>query len=521
MPKICSVLVLLLLLTNKLGAQLHPREGDSLNYRLIAFIVPSGGERKMARSYDAGARYTLQVATGTYDNDSAFNAHIDVTRESKENVIMAKVAQFSTAYTWRVAYKPKNGAVQPGPLRHFTTRRPIETIGGSTRLRVTRSAQKYADAYVMLDHNKSLYDMNGELLWFLPDIKGVTDRASLRDLKISPRNTITFLIDMMAYEINWDGDILWKAPDNGKVNGEKKEYYHHEFSILSNWHYMVMGNQALLCKLPAPENKYELPTICKNQSKPDSASKLYRKLQFGTLIEYGPKGDVLWSWKSAEHYADKRLKDYLKLAGISEYALHDNAFYFDERNKEIYISCKNFSAILKVKYPQGNITAIYGSKFVPGSEAVADTLFCAQHNIMKGADGSLYLFNNNNCNFGEAPKIVKLREPTRKGEGVTKIWEYPCPLEGANTEKAASARITTGGSVYELPDGSIFTSLCSPYASVFIVSPEKEILWSAIPELLSKAEGRWVLLPQYRASIITDPRKIEYVARNTNLHRFE
>ena len=40
--------------------------------------------------------------------------------------------------------------------------------------------------------------------------------------------------------------------------------------------------------------------------------------------------------------------------------VHENAFFFDEKNKVIYISFKYISTIIKLKYPEGIVLNTYG-----------------------------------------------------------------------------------------------------------------------------------------------------------------
>jgi hypothetical protein len=107
------------------------------------------------------------------------------------------------------------------------------------------------------------------------------------------------------------------------------------------------------------------------------------------------------------------------------------------------------------------------------------------------------------------------REPTSGKTGLEKIWEYQCTPDGINRRKQLSvpqkdlngrllqAHHTSGGNVIEMPDNSLFVSMSGPYCKVFIVSQDKEILWSALPEKRNPVEKEWNPVSEYRASIIT------------------
>jgi len=101
--------------------------------------------------------------------------------------------------------------------------------------------------YIYLDGSRTLYDLNGNPVWFLP----AKDGMEIRDMKITPQGTITYLNGSDIYDVNYDGNILWKGPNTSVVNGDSIEHYHHEFTRLSNGHYMVLGYK----KLGASANK--------------------------------------------------------------------------------------------------------------------------------------------------------------------------------------------------------------------------------------------------------------------------
>ena len=90
------------------------------------------------------------------------------------------------------------------------------------------------------------------------------------------------------------------------------------------------------------------------------------------------------------------------------------------------------------------------------------------------------------------------QEPANNKGTLKKIWEYQCTVEGNNDRK-----FNHGGSVTELPDGSMFVCMASNYSKVFIVNHDKKTLWSAIPEKWNATYRKWVDTHQYKASIIS------------------
>jgi len=149
--------------------------------------------------------------------------------------------------------------------------------------------------------------------------------------------------------------------------------------------------------------------------------------------------------------------------------------------------------------------ATYGELYVPGNLEMKNDLFCGQHACRRSIDGYIYLYNNNSCNrlCGQMPTILMLQEPVKKGDALKKVWEYECTLDSLPADEQAKIKFETGGGVYELPDRAILCCMAGSYDKVFIVSRDKKVLWSALPEQWNPFEKKWKVVPGYRASFIT------------------
>jgi len=497
-----TILSLLILIPQYLKAQIAPAEDRVLNYRIIGFSIPQ--EQKVAN-------YTLEIAAGNYNSEDSFKKNIINTLHSKTNKIIAEVPSFGSAYTWRVVYAFSKSSKTITALFHFNTGKIPEVDTNITRLRITKAALEYDSAYVFLDDNKTLYDMNGRPVWYLPKIEGFP--ITPRDLKLSPQGTITFMYDP-PYEINYNGDVLWKAPQKGIVSGDDAEHFHHEFTRLANGHYMVLGEDSVLWRPDRPSSKGNNPD---KQINKEANSASDKKLQFGTLIEYDEQGNVTWSWKSADYFAASDLKYFTPPGDNPGIDVHENAFYFDEKNKNIYISFKNISRVLKVKYPEGTVINTYGEIYKPGVPQTGTGLFCGQHACKLSDSGYLYLYDNNTCDSGQLPKIVMMKEPGSENEGLKIIWEYDCTIKGKKTEELKNDFIS-GGNVMELSDHNIFACMNgSSYCKIFIVNKDKKKLWSARPERWDETTKKWYPVSQYRASIIENRKDLERLIWNAEL----
>jgi hypothetical protein len=181
------------------------------------------------------------------------------------------------------------------------------------------------------------------------------------------------------------------------------------------------------------------------------------------------------------------------------------------------VSYKNISRILKVKYPEGTVERAYGETYKPGVPELGNGLFCGQHAINISQDGYIYMYDNNSCNVTELPKVLMLEEPRPEKEGLKKVWEYDCTDGDLGKREKRKDDFLSGGNVVELPDHSIFVCMSGVYSKLFIVSPEKKILWAALPEYWNKSEERWFPQTEYRASIIVNRADIERLIWNADV----
>ncbi len=246
MYKILTGLFFLFIIPHQLRAQVLPKEDSKLNYRLIGFSFPQA---------QPGSKYKVEIAQGNYSNEQLFKKNIFRSYTGDKNEIIGEVPAFGKQYTWR-SVATKNAAITKSALYHFSTMTSKRVDTNNTRLRIIKHTQKYKDAYVFMDGAKALYDMNGRPVWFLPTIDGLpAEQFSLTgDMQLTKSGTITFMTNRQGgqvYEVNYNGDVLWRGPNTGQVSGDTVENYHHEFTRLSNGHYMVMGEEHVRWKLPS------------------------------------------------------------------------------------------------------------------------------------------------------------------------------------------------------------------------------------------------------------------------------
>lgn len=492
MNKLLITLLFLVGCNSQSFSQIFPSEGSALNYRIVGFEPFSG------KYPDA---YTIQIASDNITDAGLFSKNIIKSVKCRSIQPVVELPSFGSSYTWRTITTFRNKSVY-SDLHHFSTAFSYRADTGKIRLTVTSGAQKYKDGYVFIDETATLYDMTGKPVWFLPESFG-TGRGAIRDLKLTQQGTITFLAGCNAYEVNYDGEVLWKAPDNGLVGGNGRESYHHEFTRLSNGHYMALGNES--CEVP----RYNADGSIQHDI---NGKAMTMPVFFGTVIEYDVNGNVVWSWKSSKYSKESDLVNYFS-DPLSILDLHENAFSFDEKEKVVYVSFKNIDRIVKIKYPEGTVLNSYGETYSKGGRSGNKGLFCGQHACKASSIGCLFLFNNNGCSPKSAPKVRQFREMKDKNHSLRELWAFECPVDrNSQTEYA------TGGNVIELPDNALLVCMGGEDSKVFIVGMDKKILWTAQPQQFNTVKNSWTAMSGYRASMVTDHMQLQKLIRSTQSH---
>jgi hypothetical protein len=465
----------------QLNAQVFPQEGKSLCYRLIGFSFPAQPNT---------VKYKIDISKGTYASDGMFEKNITKSLTITDNKVITEVPSFGAEYTWRsISYTAGNVATK-STLHHFTVKKVPEVDTSVTRLRIIEGAKTYQDAYMFIDGNMVLYDMKGNPVWFLPGLERAPKNAvAARDIRVTPEGTITFFTANRPFEINYDGKVLWQYPRGETV------VMHHEFTRLGNGHYMGMiyedlsGHSRQIIPDSIPHYVY------------DSAG-FFRSTRYSNIVEVDENCHTVWQWSGLKYQNTsdlgmRRTAD----CSLSDFDLHENSFFFDEKEKVIYLGIRNLNRIVKIKYPEGNVLNTYGPKYKQGIPLKENSVFCGQHSCKRSPNGYLYLFNNNSCNTS-LPTVVKLKEPGPGGSDLKKIWEYQCTVEKDGIAVIGNSRFVSGGSVTELPDKTMLVMMGLPYPKVFIVNNDKKVLWSAIPERFDPFAKKWAYTDQYRAYLL-------------------
>jgi len=474
------------LLSTGIYAQQLPAENDTVNYRLAGFSEPFK---------DKHGQYLLEVAEGHYTSPAEFEKHIIITKTGNDNKIIATLPAFSMPYTWRMSPMAANGnKVATGTLHRFRTGTLAFTDSSRYRLRIIDTATHHKDMLVFYDDFKAICDMKGNVLWYLPVIPRIVEEfMNIRDLKPTGAGTITFMGGTSICEIDYNGNVLWEQPKGKEIPRDSNvQAYHHEFTRLRNGHYMVAAFDLGTIELNITHLDTSGPRRLKLQFYKGEDGKYYRQFPVGCIKEFDAEGNLVWTWHAPASLINntefiKRMPRFAE-----ELTPHMNSFYFDEDRNYIYASYRNAHTILKIKYPEGNVVAMYnGNKKTPPD-------FRAQHCVRLNANGDILLFNNNflmgrdTSAFKKSSYVTVLKQ--MPDNTLKKKWEFSCRID-----TAAAPSTGSGGGVFELSDGCIISTVGTA-GRTFIVDPSKKVVWNAVTE--EKGDEGWHHYSQYRVSII-------------------
>ncbi len=523
-----------LILPAKTWTQILPKENSKLNYRIIGFSFPL---------MSGASNYKIEISTCLCNTEESFQKHIIVSFSGDSNKIIGEVPEFGKEYTWR--YIGMNAAQTKSNFYHFSTSFGPEVDTNVTRLRIMKPAEKHQDAYIFSQNTRTLYDMNGKPVWYIPELTEmpVGNDIIYGDFKITKQGTITFgrigKDYEQEYEMNYDGDILWRSPKTVKLSRasleDKHEEFvrnsngdymsccypadncHREFMRLATGNYMVLSSEFMWIKLPIVNTRKFMRSHEKDESiRQDDNKEVYERVEFGNLIEYDAKANVVWSWNSSKYFIGSDVFHYRTQDSVFDMdQVHENAFYFDEKSNEVYISFKHISRIIKIQYPSGKILRVYGKIDEQNAPGYFNGLFFHQHNCGLTQEGYLSMFNNNDVYTGSLPSLLLMQEPVSENGTLRKVWEYECTTEGRDTTGKVP-NFGAAGNFTELPDSSFLACMTSvEYTKIFIINRDKKILWSAFPERWNPVAQKWKAIIEYRASAILNKKELERLIWNT------
>lgn len=443
-------------------AQVIPPAGSLLNYTQIMFEYPA---------LPGAEVYVIQVAE--YAADGNFKQPVVEQRDSTTATLIAGLS-FGKKYQWRYA-GILNGKKDKwnGPFEFsILDNEPVKTNLWQLHV-IKNNALQNTGGLIIPDFLRAAFDRNGNCVWFLPQVGASPNtRRSLRDLRCTADGNFSFISEVNgaigAFVCDINGKLLWQAPNAGGMPCQGTEYYHHDFKLLPNGNYMVLS--------------------MKQKCDTTQMQQVLSRGEYGTILEYNKKGEIVWQWSSEKNLADTDVavakEEEAKIAkpgkpGLKETeknrateGAHLNAFDTDSSGQYVYAGFRNISRVIKIDKKTGQIVRSWGRLMPSGQAKEGNQFFYTQHDVNLLSNGNLAVFNNNN--FGltrRAAGAVIFNQPA--GDTSRIVWEYNYP-----GDSSAQSGYNRGGNVDELTNNAYL--VCNGMGGkIFEITTDKQITWDA------------------------------------------
>lgn len=457
-------LFLFVTISNSVNAQFSPAKSDTLNFSSILFEFPW---------VDGANSYEISVL-----NQSGKG---NLTAVSEANKLVLNGLNFGDSYTWKVrgvtAIGEKLPWSHPIPF-HIATSDYIDPnkfrYDGK---KLDRS--KSSRSLILLDYGRVAINKVGKPVWFLPKTDSLFNQLLIRDLKMTQSGTFTAIFGESAIEFDRKGTILWTAPDDGRVNGEAREHYHHEFTKLPNGNYLVLGQDHVKRRVPHSNDSLEI--------------------EFGTVIEYNPEGRIVWSWNSNDYFTDA---DLFSRKNGDRYNTRSHMNAATMYNNEVYVGFRDISRIVVIDKKTKKVIESYGAPGGFSEPHAAVGFFRRQHDALRLSDGNMAVLNNDSIMDPSVVSSVVVFSRMQQGNS-EKLLDFKLNFDELTNGKSAKT-----GNVNELPDGNLMVN-CGDLNRFIELTRSGEVVWSMFAEQYDRQTGAWKAFPQYR--IFPTPSLYPYV----------
>lgn len=457
MKKALTIISFCLFFQQSLMAMISPANGAKLNYRQIMFEYDQ---------FEGTDYYMVHVASKSYRNTSL--------------ALIISDFEFGKSYTWYYEAFKDDKSIFKSEQYNFSINNSylIDPALFRSIVNTPYKGDKKNEIF-FLDYRGIAVDRDGKPIWFYPYNASSTEQdPNFRNLRMTSEGSIILIDDSSCYEIDRDAKRLWIAPNDGKISGEAKEFYHHDFMKMPDGSYLTSGY------------KYRDEPNLLNPS-------VQTKVRYNTLIQYSKGRQILWSWDEKDHVPAENIWAIYGAQDMNIAGTHLNAFDYNAKDDAIMISCRHNSSIIKVDKKTGKLIytlGLYGNK-----EKAAGIVppFLHQHGMSVLPGGRFLLYDNN---AGEVvnpgvtyPRVMIIQEP-KKGNEVNKVWEFECV-----SKRFPRGIFGKGGYAAPLPNENIL--VCMGGANyIFEVTPAKEVIWECSFEKHNSATGNWDGFINYRSS---------------------
>jgi hypothetical protein len=414
-----------------------PEPGASLNHTQVMFEYPA---------VENAVEYQIVVEEIVLRGKQEPQYISVANQKDYSTATLIKNLKLGTNYRWMVIAMDKDGkSISKSQYFEFNT--AVENWSDSqwNILRVTKNTTS-DNGLVAIDFARAVYDRNGQIVWVVPAVDEKIGRGDIvRDLRITPQGTFTFLAAQSAFEVNVDGKILWSGPNNKAVRKNSgTDYYHGNLIRTATGNYLTLGNEAVKTVVNSGD------TVV---------------LNYPYITEYNWMGKQTWMWSSRNYFRQEEIIVNPGKGGTPYSKAFLSSISTDATGQFVYAGFRMLGMVLKIERITGKVVARYTGNFTN------------QHDVNVLHGDSLLLFNNNGDslrNNGNSSVQVMQMKPG-SNELVT-LWEFDLRHEAGysrNANKYGNAELLRNGNIL-IGGGSL--------ASVLEVTPEKTIVWQAYCE---------------------------------------
>ncbi len=310
--------------------------------------------------------YEISIFRLLSPGESAIMERVVTVKTADIASLVTQGLEFGNNYRWQYRAFKKKKLIATSNWNYFTILRSAQVMKDSFRTEISFTRPPGREI-IFLDYSAMAIDKRGNPVWFLPVNTDSLSKLVTRDLELTPYGTITHLNVHGAYEKNLQGDILWKAPDDGRVSGGIKEEYHHELKKNNDGSFMVCGS---------------IYNDLADGKRSNAAS-----VKYNTVIHYDTGGKILRSWTETGSMTRDSL---FRQAHSSNQGGHLNGFAITPDGNRVFMSFKNLSDVYLYDFVSGRfITSIKRPPFSGPFD------FNQQHGPFLTAGNQLLIYNNN------------------------------------------------------------------------------------------------------------------------------
>lgn len=448
-----------------LYAEYRPAQGAQLNFTQVLFEydeVPGASDYRITITDRSGSQQPLVV------------------RNASLAFIQSTGLVFGHQYVWYVEALRNDRPIHRSDIFIFDIRLGFQADTSFFRADAEAiDSLQYRGGIIFLDFMGLAVNRKGEPVWYMPFGKDSLDNFKLRNIRLTPEGTITYLDNTDCFEKDLYGNTLWKAPNDGRVSGDRQEYYHHDFCKLGDGSYLATGYRF------ANRPNYFDPALT-------------ARVRYNTLVQYDKAGRVLWTWDEEKQVPPRLLFANSDRNATEVSGTHLNGFAFDTAGGQLVLSLRDISTVLLISRRTGQVLYNIGDtlrKYPQGTFP-----FSAQHGPSLMRNGNIIVYNNNLATKDRSPAgplfpWIQVFSPPGKGRPAKLTWEYEC-----RSDKHPGGIQGKEGYASQLPYGDNLLVSVGGAGYVFEVTPDKQVVWRCFPRQYSDTAREWKEVGNYRCS---------------------